>query len=68
MWVCNLGTDDTFCQQGDLVAAEEWQLCWECPGEAPHCQAAFVLQHVYVNPQAGKFCDACKLLLHAEAP
>ena len=48
-----------FYQQGDLVAAEEWQLCWECPGEAPHCRAAFVLQHVYVNPQGGKFCDAC---------
>jgi len=29
--------------------AEEWQLCWECPPEAPYLRASFVLNHTFVN-------------------
>jgi hypothetical protein len=31
------------------AAVEEWQLCWECPPEAPYLRASFMLHHTFVN-------------------
>ncbi|KAK9829132.1 hypothetical protein WJX72_004063 [[Myrmecia] bisecta] len=30
--------------------ADEWQLCWDCPADLKHCNAAYLFKRLLVNP------------------